>query len=96
MVEKILDKGNSLWVEFASKSSDRDNDLSASFSTVSNTEVFNLEMRKFTFSSLGESLLGIYNSNSISKTREASVKIIKESLIKHRHPYMLHVGFLRA
>ena len=76
LVEKILENGNKLWVDFATKSSIDDKDICNT--TYKNTEVYNLEMRKFTFSSLGESLLAIYNSNSISKTREANIKITKE------------------
>ena len=76
LVEKILESGNKLWVEFATKSSL--DDMAICNTTYNSTEVYNLEMRSFTFSSLGESLLAIYNSNSISKTREASIKITKE------------------
>jgi len=76
LVEKILENGNKLWVDFATKSSIDEKDICNT--TYKNTEVYNLEMRKFTFSSLGESLLAIYNSNSISKTRESNIKITKE------------------
>ena len=76
LVEKILENGNKLWVDFATKSSIDEKNICNT--TYKNTEVYNLEMRKFTFSSLGESLLAIYNSNSISKTREANIKITKE------------------